>query len=133
MKINAAEVIYQRMCKAWTQEQLAVASGLSQRTIQRVEQEATSSLETKKSIAAAFDIDLTQLDYKEANIVKQFQYKTIELPFKFRLFKSSTPDIEALLNAEGTEGWQLKQIVMPTTGFGESNSMLVILEREVML
>ncbi|WP_275557243.1 DUF4177 domain-containing protein [Pseudoalteromonas sp. J010] len=38
--------------------------------------------------------------------------------------------MQSLLNAEGQNGWQLKQVVIPASGFGESDSMVVILERE---
>nr|WP_249314096.1 helix-turn-helix domain-containing protein [Pseudoalteromonas sp. S2755] len=34
----------------WTQDQLAGASGLSKRTIQRVEREASASMETQKAL-----------------------------------------------------------------------------------
>lgn len=117
------------MLRAWTQEQLASASGLSKRTIQRVESDASASLETQKALAATFSLDIVDIAHKEANIMNQYEYKTVELPFKLRFFKSGTPDVQALLNAEGQEGWQLKQIVIPTSGFGESDSMVVILER----
>ncbi|ATC94812.1 DUF4177 domain-containing protein [Pseudoalteromonas tunicata] len=130
MKINAALVLEIRLRRAWTQEQLSQFSGLSHRTIQRVEKEATGSLETKKALAATFEIDITDLDYEEVPVMKKYEYKTVEVPFKMSLFKSGTPDIQNLLNAEGDSGWRLKEIVLPATGFGESTSMVVILERE---
>jgi len=130
MKIDAGLIIKQRMLNGWTQEQLALASGLSKRTIQRVESEANASLETQKALAATFNLAFETLSLVETKVMKKYQYKTVELPFKFRFFKSGTPDVQSLLNAEGQNGWQLKQIVMPATGFGESNSMVVILERE---
>ena len=131
MKIDAGLIIKHRMLKAWTQEQLASASGLSKRTIQRVESEANASLETQKALAATFNLDIASIACNETTAMTQYEYKTVELPFKMRFFKSGTPDVQSLLNAEGKEGWQLKQIVMPTVGFGESDSMVVILEREV--
>ena len=131
MKIDAGLVIQQRMKKAWTQEQLAVAAGLSKRTVQRVESEANASLETQKALAATLGLTLSDIAYKGEMGMKKFEYKTVELPFKMRFFKSGTPDVQSLLNAEGSEGWQLKQIVLPASGFGESDSMVVILEREL--
>ena len=130
MKIDAALIIKFRMLKGWTQEQLSLASGLSKRTIQRVENESTASIETQKALAATFDIDFSSLTLEEVTAMKKYEYKTVELPFKFRFFKSGTPDVQSLLNAEGQNGWQLKQIVTPASGFGESDSMIVILERE---
>lgn len=130
MKIDAALIIKQRMLKGWTQEQLAAASGLSKRTIQRVENESTAAMETQKVLAATFELDFASLTMEEVTVMKKYEYKTVELPFKFRFFKSGTPDVQSLLNAEGQNGWQLKQLVLPASGFGESDSMIVILERE---
>jgi len=130
MKINSAVILEHRLRRAWTQEELSIATGLSHRTIQRVEKESSGSLETKKALAAAFDIEVSDLNYEESPKMKKFEYKTIEMPFKFRLFKSGTPDVESLLNAEGELGWRLQQIVLPASGFGETGSMVVILERE---
>ena len=130
MKIDAALIIKQRMLKGWTQEQLAAASGLSKRTIQRVENESTAAMETQKALAATFELDFASLTMEEVTVIKIYEYKTVELPFKFRFFKSGTPDVQSLLNAEGQNGWQLKQLVLPASGFGESDSMIVILERE---
>ena len=42
----------------WTQEELSAASGVSTRTIQRIEREGGGSLETWKALAAAFDVDI---------------------------------------------------------------------------
>lgn len=131
MKIDAALIIKQRMLKGWTQEQLAAASGLSKRTIQRVENESTAAMETQKALAATFELDFASLTIEEVTVMKKYEYKTVELPFKFRFFKSGTPDVQSLLNAEGQNGWQLKQLVLPASGFGESDSMIVILEREI--
>lgn len=50
-----------RLQKSWTQEQLAVAAGLSLRTIQRAEKEGFCSLETTQALAAVFEIDPAQL------------------------------------------------------------------------
>ena len=45
-----------RLERAWSQEQLAEISGVSSRTIQRIEQGDASSLETLKALAAAFGL-----------------------------------------------------------------------------
>ena len=42
--------------KQWSQEQLATLSGLSIRTIQRIESGNRASLESLKSLAAVFEI-----------------------------------------------------------------------------
>ena len=62
MKINAELVVRLRKERSWTQDELAIASGLNLRTVQRVEKDASASLQTKKALAVAFDIDTHDLD-----------------------------------------------------------------------
>ncbi|WP_205620244.1 helix-turn-helix domain-containing protein [Salinivibrio socompensis] len=50
-----------RVQKGWSQDQLAQFSGLSVRTIQRIERGHKPGLESLKSLAAVFDIDITDL------------------------------------------------------------------------
>ena len=50
-----------RLQRGWSQQQLAELSGLSIRTIQRIEGGQTPSVETLKSLAAVFEIDFSQL------------------------------------------------------------------------
>jgi transcriptional regulator with XRE-family HTH domain len=45
----------------WSQEQLATVSGLSLRTIQRVEAGNNASMETLKSFASVFDVEISTL------------------------------------------------------------------------
>ncbi|WP_080563961.1 helix-turn-helix domain-containing protein [Vibrio nigripulchritudo] len=47
--------------KNWSQEQLATFSGLSTRTIQQVESGQSASIETLKSIASVFEVDISKL------------------------------------------------------------------------
>ena len=50
-----------RLQKGWSQQQLADLSGLSARTIQRIEQGQSASVESLKSLAAVFEIDFSSL------------------------------------------------------------------------
>lgn len=50
-----------RLERGWSQEQLAQHSGLSVRTIQRIEKGKKASLETLKCLAAAFDTTIADL------------------------------------------------------------------------
>jgi transcriptional regulator with XRE-family HTH domain len=50
-----------RLQKGWSQQQLADLSGLSVRTIQRIEQGQPASPESLKSLAAVFEIPFTDL------------------------------------------------------------------------
>jgi transcriptional regulator with XRE-family HTH domain len=55
MKIDTQKLIQLRNTKAWSQQHLAEVSGLSLRTIQRIEKTQSASQESVKAIAAAFD------------------------------------------------------------------------------
>ncbi len=51
-----------RLQRSWSQEQLAEFSGLSIRTIQRIERGKSANLESYKSIAAVFEVDVKDLN-----------------------------------------------------------------------
>ena len=50
-----------RLDKGWSQEQLAEISGVSTRTIQRIERGKTASLESLKCLAAVFETEINEL------------------------------------------------------------------------
>ena len=50
-----------RLERSWSQQQLADISGLSVRTIQRIEKGEPAGLETLKALAASFDISSAEL------------------------------------------------------------------------
>lgn len=50
-----------RLQRGWSQQQLSQMSGLSVRTIQRIEQGQTAGLESLKSLAAVFEIPVSDL------------------------------------------------------------------------
>ncbi|MDZ4051748.1 MAG: 2TM domain-containing protein, partial [Phenylobacterium sp.] len=50
-----------RLQRGWSQEQLAEVSGLSVRTVQRLERGQPGSLESMKALAAVFEMDLNRL------------------------------------------------------------------------
>ena len=51
-----------RLQRGWSQEQLASLTGLNIRTIQRIERGQAASLESKKSFASVFEVELTTFD-----------------------------------------------------------------------
>jgi len=59
--ISAEKVKSLRLDNGWSQELLAKASGLSIRTIQRVEKEGSGSAETQLALAATFNISSKEL------------------------------------------------------------------------
>jgi transcriptional regulator with XRE-family HTH domain len=61
MKVNAQKVKSLRKQSLWSQEELALACGVSRRTVQRAEGDGQASFETTKALAAVFQIDSDQL------------------------------------------------------------------------
>jgi DNA-binding XRE family transcriptional regulator len=61
MKIDGDKVRSLRERKAWSQEHLAAASGLSVRTVQRVETEGSGLPETRLALAGALGIPAAEL------------------------------------------------------------------------
>ena len=55
MQINKTKLITLRQRNAWSQQQVADISGLSLRTIQRIEKNGSGSNETLMALASAFD------------------------------------------------------------------------------
>ena len=87
--------------KNWTQEQLAVMSGLNVRTIQRVENGQNASLETLKSLAAVFEVDIATLT-KEITVIDKESEHWQNLPWWFRLNMLGVNSRKHLLTIELT-------------------------------
>lgn len=64
-KINLRELKKMRLERHWSQDQLAEMSGLSIRTIQRIENGENAGLESLKALAAVFEINIEDSDKKE--------------------------------------------------------------------
>lgn len=73
--------------KQWSQEQLATLSGISIRTIQRIESGNRASLESLKSLAAVFETDVETLQ-KEIIVIDKSteEWKAQPWWLKFNLF-----------------------------------------------
>ncbi|WP_242111331.1 helix-turn-helix domain-containing protein [Luteimonas aquatica] len=61
MNVDTALIKRLREERAWSQEHLAMVSGLSARTIQRLEAEGKASHESRLALAAAFGIEPARL------------------------------------------------------------------------
>lgn len=68
MKINADLVVRLRKERSWSQDELAVACGLNLRTIQRIEKDASASLQSMKALAAALDLDARDFQKEEVRM-----------------------------------------------------------------
>ncbi len=69
MKLSSAKIKQLRESKAWSQSHLAAASGVSLRTIQRIEKTGVASPESVKSLCATFEvhIDDIAIDQRHSN------------------------------------------------------------------
>ena len=102
MKINVDLILKARKQKAWSQDELAIACGLNLRTIQRIESEASASLQSRKALASALDLDIHDLEFQEIQMRQEWEYKVLE-----------TKDRTALqpeLTRVGAEGWELVSV-----------------------
>jgi len=79
MRVNVDLVLQMRKAKAWTQEELATASGLNLRTIQRIEKEATASLQSMKALASVFDVNIRDLEYEESQMINELLGKEVTI------------------------------------------------------
>lgn len=80
-----------RESKSWSQEQLAIMSGLSTRTIQRIESGNKASIELLKSIAAVFEVDVLTLT-KEITVIdkesSEWKAEPLWLRYQFMFIKN---------------------------------------------
>ena len=140
MKVNAQLILELRNKKSWSQDELAIASGLNLRTIQRIEKEASASLQSRKALASALDIDTLDLEYKESKKVKQYEYKTLEIEnkegFLTGIKKQKLPNLADIFNHEGKNGWLVVQILTPDLAQGvwsaKTGNMVALMQREIL-
>ena len=79
MRINAELILRLRKDKAWSQEELSIASGLNLRTIQRIEKEATASLQSVKALASAFGTSIQDLKREDTEMISELLGKEVTL------------------------------------------------------
>ena len=68
MKVNGELIAKLRKAKSWSQEELASESGLNLRTIQRIEGRSSASLQSKRAVATALGVAISDLDAVSAPI-----------------------------------------------------------------
>jgi DNA-binding XRE family transcriptional regulator len=137
MNINSVLVKQLRSEKSWSQDELAIASGLNLRTVQRIEKEATASLQSKKALASVFGIAVKDLEHMESATMQKHEYKTLDIEWKQGFLAGiktpPLPDLKAILNREGQEGWRLVQILSPNLLMSAKavEKMVAIFERPI--
>tara|TARA_R110000737_G_scaffold297024_1_gene303657 strand:+ start:86 stop:550 length:465 start_codon:yes stop_codon:yes gene_type:complete len=109
---NLRDIKKMRLERHWSQEQLAEMSGLSIRTIQRIENGENAGLESLKSLAAVFDTNIADSDKKEEaeQIRKEEEYvQNVKGFYKIlvlAIFSLVTFFIIAIFESD-SEGWFL--------------------------
>lgn len=108
--------------KNWSQEQLATFSGLNVRTIQRIESGNKASLESLKSLASVFEVDISTLT--EAVIVidkESASWRSQPNWVKFSLFGVSKRrpllQVEFICLAGGLLTWVVNPNMFATPAF----------------
>jgi transcriptional regulator with XRE-family HTH domain len=89
-----------RLQRGWSQEQLAELSGLSVRTIQRIERGLPASNETLKSLASVFEIDFSTLQATQENPMNASLNDTFTPPEQSNPIPNSNPRINTSINAD---------------------------------
>ncbi len=72
---DATKLVHLRRENLWTQEDLAAASGVSVRTIQRMERDGRGSVESWKAIAAAFEVTAESLLLKPSHVIENVKHQ----------------------------------------------------------
>ena len=88
-----------RMERNWSQEQLAELCGLSVRTIQRVESGNRASIETLKSLASVFEVDISKLT-EEITVINKDSDDWKGLPLWFRISLAGSRSKRSAIMAE---------------------------------
>ena len=89
-----------RVEKGWSQEELARHSGLSTRTIQRIESGHNACLESLKCLAAVFETSISVLA-QEQTMTEQNSSKVVEKNHLLKIERDAIDFAQSILN--GTE------------------------------
>ena len=79
MRVKSELILQLRNDKAWSQDELAIASGLNLRTIQRIEKEGTASLQSLKALAAAFGTGIQDLKHEDREMISELIGKDVTI------------------------------------------------------
>jgi transcriptional regulator with XRE-family HTH domain len=113
-KINRNLILNLRKQRSWSQDELAVAAGLNLRTVQRIERSGSASLQSRKALAAAFNIDVNDLESPEEAMTTQYEYRVVRFDLKWGTMgmklQSDFTAMEKEMNALGAEGWELAKV-----------------------
>lgn len=114
-----------RKQKYWSQDQLAQMSGLSIRTIQRIERDQKAGLESLKALSAVFDIEISELQREAVDAVGIIAAEQDDQTRK----EAYTEDVKGIYKLAGVAIFSLIStfvfMVDDTTGWGFIGLMAV--------
>ena len=99
MMLSSSKLKRLRSNRGWSQEVLAKATGLSVRTIQRIEADGIASAESTLAIAAAFDVPLT--DIQSANQPLDVYWTRKNIMFALIILLTALATIFSMFNLAG--------------------------------
>ncbi len=112
MRVNRQLILELRRQRSWSQDELANAAGLNLRTVQRIERSGSASLQSRRALAAAFEIDASALDEPEE--IVRYEYRVLRFDMKWSglggKFGTDFDAVEDQMNVLGADGWELVKI-----------------------
>ena len=132
MKINRSLISVLRKQRSWSQDELAVAAGLNLRTVQRIERRS-ASLQSRKALAAAFNIDVSDLDSPEETMTTKYEYRVVRFDMKWNAMgyklRTDFAAMEKQMNVLGAEGWELVKLSEVIAGQVYTESLIATFKR----
>jgi transcriptional regulator with XRE-family HTH domain len=115
--VNLRDIKEMRLERHWSQEQLAEMSGLSIRTIQRIENGENAGLESLKSLAAVFEIIIADSDKKQEveQIRKEEEYvQNVRGFYKLLAIAILSLVVPLILAISDSSNWHVFLWMVPT-------------------
>lgn len=97
-----------RLQRGWSQEHLAQVTGISVRTIQRIERGCKPGLESAKSLAAVFEVDISVFNAGETTMNEPVELKNDEretMEFVKKIVDLKNDEREAMEFVKGIKGF----------------------------
>jgi hypothetical protein len=73
-----------------------------------------ASLQSRKALAAAFNIDVSDLDFQEESMKTKYEYRVVRFDMKWpalaNKLETDFAEMERQMNVLGAEGWDLVKI-----------------------
>jgi transcriptional regulator with XRE-family HTH domain len=124
VKIDSNHLKKLRAAHHWSQEQLSEVSGLSLRTIQRLESGGTASIESVRALAAAFNVDpdtlilsehdvpMTPLDAVETGLLQFWNFSGTATRFEYWWFLAFVVVFTAICTVINEKAYQVAMIIL---------------------